>query len=761
MIDLNPMQQRAAETFEGPLLILAGAGSGKTRTITARIANLLLHGVPAHSILALTFTNKAAREMRNRIEKETGSSANEMWIGTFHSVCVRILRRDIDKLGYSRSFTIYDEDDSLRVIKEVLKQLDIDEKTLPPKDVKHAISDAKNRVLSPDEWFASSGRDYRSQRLHDVMVRYEERLAVNNALDFDDLILKTLQLFVDHPPVLAYYQNRFRYVHVDEYQDTNRAQYQLVRLLTSQSGNLCVVGDDDQSIYGWRGADIRNILDFEKDYPSAAVIKLEQNYRSSANILDAANQVIAYNESRKEKALWTDAGEGEPIILFGAGDEREEAAWICEQIKHLREKGFSYSDIAVLYRIHAQSRVMEEMLMRSGIPYRIFGGTRFYDRKEIKDVVAYLRILLNHADDISLERIINLPRRSIGDSTVDMLRDSAMERGVSLYDTLHEPPMSLSSRPRKCVMDFAALLDELEADREKMTLSEYVDNVLTKTGLKGQYTNENSEENQVRVQNLMEFVGAAKEFETQSADKSLEAFLENVSLVSDLDRQENASKYVSLMTLHTAKGLEYRAVFLTGMEDGIFPNLRSLNDPNRLEEERRLCYVGITRAKERLFLSFAHRRMLFNQIMHNDRSTFLKEIPPRLLHDEWSCGSSKKTLSASTPAWRKPEEPKADFPRARRPNLSFGTPGMNQRPVLNIPGVTKGFVPSKAHEQENGTLHNLFKPGDTVLHRKFGQGRVIEVFGTGADARIRISFTAYGEKVFSLSIAPIVKIEKS
>ena len=758
-LDLNPMQRKAAETFEGPLLILAGAGSGKTRTITARIANLLASGVPGLAILALTFTNKAAKEMRERVEKLTGSSAGDMWIGTFHSICVRILRRDIDKLGYQRSFTIYDEEDSLKVIKDTLKTLNLDEKVLPPKDVKHVISDAKNRVLTPDEWFSQSDKDYRAQRLHDVFIAYEKKLVENNALDFDDLIVKTLQLFVDHPPVLSYYQNRFRYVHVDEYQDTNRAQYQLVRLLTTVSRNLCVVGDDDQSIYGWRGADIHNILDFEKDYPDATVIKLEQNYRSTSNILDAANQVIAHNQSRKEKALWTDAGEGEPIIFCAAGDEREEAAWICEQIRHLKENNISYSEIAVLYRMHAQSRVMEEMLMRSAIPYRVFGGTRFYDHKEIKDAIAYLRVLLNHADDISLERIINTPRRSIGDSTVDLLRAYAADAEMSLYDTLVDPPETLSSRPRKCVKDFADLLSSLEKERSGMKLSEFVNNVLTKTGLLEQYTNESSEENQTRKQNLMEFVGAAQEFENQSEDSSLEAFLENVSLVSDLDRQEDAPKYVTLMTIHTAKGLEYKAVFIAGLEDGIFPMLRNLNDPKRLEEERRLCYVGITRARERLFLSCARRRMLFNQIMHNDRSIFLREIPPRLLHDEWNRENSRKTLSAATPAWHKPEVPKPDFPRARKANLSFGTPGMNQRQPLQIPGVTKGFVPSSARESEAGALKSLFKPGDTVLHRKFGQGKVMEVFGKGADARIRISFTAYGEKVFSLSIVPIVKVE--
>ena len=757
--DLNPMQRKAAETLEGPVLVLAGAGSGKTRALTYRIANLIGHGVPPYAILALTFTNKAANEMKKRIEQLVGSGVNDMWVGTFHSVCVRILRRDIEKLGYSRSFTIYDEDDSVKVCRESIRELDIDDKSLPPKEVRRCVSDAKNKMLTPDEWFAKSPKDYRCQRIHDVFVRYESKLKNANALDFDDLLFKTLQLFVDHPPVLDYYRRKFKYIHVDEYQDTNQTQYQLIRLLSQTNRNLCVVGDDDQSIYGWRGADIHNILDFEKDYPDAVVIKLEQNYRSTANILDAANQVIAHNRGRKEKKLWTEAGAGEEILLFRAGDEREEAAWVCERVKQLHENATSYGEIAVLYRTHAQSRVMEEMLTRAGIPYRVFGGPRFYDRKEIKDVLAYLRLIVNHDDNVSLERIINTPRRSIGDSTVEALRLHAAQNHQSLFDSVRNPPESLSSRPRKCIQEFADLMESLESDMRSLPLGKFVQQVVDKTGLIAQFKGETSEENQDRIQNMMEFVGAAREFETGSDDPSLEAFLENVALVTDLDRDGGSPQYLTLMTLHSAKGLEYRDVFITGLEEGLFPNMRSASDPERLEEERRLCYVGITRAKEKLFLSYAKRRTLFNEIMHNERSRFLREIPDRLLHDQWS-GVRGSALTASTPAWNRNVQPRSDFPKARKPNLSFGTPGMNQSPVLNIPGVTKGFVPSRIREVENGTLKSLFSPGDTVLHRKFGEGKVVEVFGNGSDARIRIYFTAYGEKVFALSVAPIVKIEK-
>ena len=758
MIDLNalnPMQRRAAETLEGPVLILAGAGSGKTRTMTYRIANLIDHGVKPWHILALTFTNKAAREMRERVERLVGGEAADMWIGTFHSVCVRILRRDIEKLGYQRSFTIYDEDDQARVIKNGVKALNMDENRLPLKEIRGRISDAKNRMLSPDEWFQESPRDYQCQQFHELYSYYEERLRAANALDFDDLLLRTLQLFVDHPPVLDYYRQRFQYVHVDEYQDTNAAQYTFVHLLTRESRNLCVVGDDDQSIYGWRGADIRNILDFEKDYPDTQVIKLEQNYRSTANILDAANQIIAHNVGRKEKALWTDGGEGEKIHLFSAGDEREEAAWICERVRKLQRQNIPYAQIAVLYRMHAQSRVIEEMFTRAGIPYRIFGGTRFYDRKEVRDALAYLRVIVNPSDDVSLARIINTPKRSIGDSTVAVLQEQARREELPLLSVINDPPSSLSSRPRKCIEEFAMLLMRLTALRDTLPLSDFVEAMLKETGLKAQYEVDGNDEARTRLENLMEFAGAAREFEKQAEDPSLEAFLENVALVTDLDQQEDAPQYVTMMTLHSAKGLEYEAVFIAGMEEGILPSIRVGANENRLEEERRLCYVGITRAKRMLFLSFARRRTIFNQITHNPPSMFLREIPERLIIDEWA----EPTRMGFAP---EPPKPVVTNHRDRPRNLSFGTPGMaaGARSALNIPGVQKGFVPSAAHSVSENAIQQLFKPGDHVLHRKFGEGTVQAVQGSGADARIQISFTAYGTKDFSLSIAPIVKIDE-
>lgn len=755
---LNPEQRQAAETLEGPVLILAGAGSGKTRALTYRVANLMDHGVPAWSILALTFTNKAAREMKERITQLVGEKAESAWISTFHSTCARILRRDIEKLGYTRSFTIYDDDDQGTVIKEILKRLNIDEKFLPPREVKAKISDAKNKLMGPDEWFAKTERDFRNQTLHDVFVAYEQRLKSANALDFDDLLLKTLELLADHPPVLESYRDRFHYVMVDEYQDTNYAQYMLVKLLTDKSRNLCVVGDDDQSIYGWRGADIRNILDFEKDYPDAKVIKLEQNYRSTANILDAANQVIAHNTGRKEKALWTEAGAGETIKLYCAGDEREEAAWVADRIRKMNRHGEEYGRMAVLYRTNAQSRVLEEMLMRAGIPYKVFGGLRFYDRKEVRDVIAYLRVIANPTDDVSLRRIINVPKRAIGDATIAELVRHAQEQEMPLFSALTDLPSSLSSRPRKCVGDFFTMMTTLMAMKDAMPLGTFVKQMVDQTGLMEQYQKEDSDEARSRVENIQEFLGAVEEFDRQTENATLEDYLENVALVTELDQAEEEKQYVTLMTLHSAKGLEFPNVFITGMEEGIFPSGRSLMDEQRMEEERRLCYVGITRAKERLFLSRASQRMLYNQINHNAPSRFLSEIPSRLLEDEWE---AKRKQTFKGDPMPQPKSYTSGYGLKSAPSVSqLGQPRLTLGGnMLEIPGVQKGFTPSKAR-QNVSALQNIFKPGDRVMHRKFGEGNVVALKGSGADTRISIEFTAYGVKEFSLSIAPIVKIEE-
>ena len=771
LTSLNPEQRRAAETLEGPVLILAGAGSGKTRALTYRVANLIDHGVPAWSILALTFTNKAAKEMKTRVEQLIGAEkAEEAWISTFHSTCARILRRDIEKIGYSRSFTIYDDDDQQRVLKDILKQQNIDDRFLPVKEIRAKISDAKNKMMTPDEWFRKSFRDRRNSMIHDVMTEYEKRMKTLNALDFDDLLLKTLILLADHPPVLETYRRRFRYVLVDEYQDTNRTQYELIRLLTSESRNLCVVGDDDQSIYGWRGADIRNILEFENDYPDAAVIKLEQNYRSTGIILDAANQVIAHNEGRKDKTLWTEHSAGEQIKVYCAQDEREEAAWIVQQMQELRKAGASFGEMAILYRTNAQSRIPEEVLMQTGIPYKVFGGQKFYERKEIKDILAYLRVIANPSDDISLTRIINVPKRSIGDATVQLLTEHAAGQGIPLYAALAVLPEDLGSRAKNSVNEFFRMMTMLCAMKESMELEAFIDEMIRITGLEEQYRKEDTDEAMARIENIQEFRGSVHEFAQMTEGAGLEEYLENVALVTDLDREEGQNGYAVLMTLHSAKGLEFDNVFIPGMEEGIFPSARSMEEENRLEEERRLMYVGITRARKRLFLTRASERMLYNQYGHNPPSRFLEEIPPRLIREEFShsarFGTGRPAAQLNrryeSDGWEIQDFPDAE-PRTSVSASSLGKPKLKLKghDLSSIPGVSRGFAGSKAHQFADSAMQKLFAPGDRVRHPKFGAGIVKEVSGIGKEARIRILFDTAGEKELALSIAPIVKTEET
>ena len=781
---LNREQRIAAETLEGPVLILAGAGSGKTRALTYRVANLIDHGVPAWRILALTFTNKAAREMKNRVADLIGpEAADEAWISTFHSTCARILRRDIEKLGYSRSFVIYDDDDQARVLKEILKHQNIDENFLPVREIRAKIGDAKNRLYSPDEWFQHSARDRRSSRIHDVMCDYEKRMKTLNALDFDDLLLKTLELLADHPPVLQQYRERFRYVLVDEYQDTNRAQYELIRLITAESRNLCVVGDDDQSIYGWRGADIRNILDFEDDYPDAKVIKLEQNYRSTANILDAANQLIANNEGRKDKRLWTEHPDGDKIQVYRAGDEHDESMWIAGQILNLQKQGMSYGDTAILYRTNAQSRIPEEVLMQAGIPYRVYGGQKFYERKEIKDILAYLRVIVNPADDISLSRIINVPKRAIGETTVQALAEAAAERELPLYGVLNDPPEALSSRAKSSVGAFFSMMTLLGAMKEAMGLVEFVDLLIEKTGLEEQYRKEDTDEAADRIENMNEFRNGIREYAENEEEPTLEGYLENVSLVTDLDRENDSRGYVTMMTLHSAKGLEFDNVFIPGMEENLFPSMRSIEEENRLEEERRLMYVGITRARKRLFLSYASERMLYNQYNHNAPSRFLKEIPARLMHVTFgkekddnffgrygnTSGGRSTGNSRSTGVTESGRITPFTKQVPSRSVVSPGT-GIPGKPVLTlkgknlneIPGVTKGFgstIRSAARAHADEAMKSLFSVGDRAMHPKFGTGTVTELSGSGVNARIMIRFDDGHERTLSLAVAPIVRME--
>lgn len=753
MIDLtllNPEQKEAVLTTEGPLLVLAGAGSGKTRVLTYRIAHLIEKGVPPWAILAITFTNKAAREMRDRVTMLSGEKADDAWVLTFHACCARILRRDIEKLGYKREFVIYDDDDQMTLIKRILKQLDINDKNYPPRSVKSVISDAKNKMLSPEEWYKENA-DMRSKPYYRAYQEYENQLKSNNALDFDDLILKTLILLSEHPPVLESYRRKFSYILVDEYQDTNLAQYMLIKLLAGDKKNVCVVGDDDQSIYGWRGADLRNILEFEKDYGGCPVIKLEQNYRSTANILDAANQVIAHNSGRKEKALWTEMDGGDKIRLYHALDERDEAAWVCDGIQSLMRKGLPAGDIAILYRTNAQSRVLEEALVRRGIRYGVYGGLKFYDRKEVKDVIAYLRLLINPDDDVSLRRVINEPRRGIGDSTVDALGAYARENDCSMVNAvLDADKISLSARALNAVRAFGDLIVDLTGEMLDLSCADLVEKVLEKTGILKQYENSKDEMDAARVENIKELVAAVVEYDKLNPEEGILGFLENVALVTDTDSLEEKTSVVTLMTLHSAKGLEFPAVFLTGLEENIFPISRAMFDEDQLEEERRLMYVGITRAKKHLFLSHAGNRMLYNARQSNEMSRFVSEIPGRVLEDN-------RMRSGAARLARPMQRPIAggNYPKPSLPSVS-GKPGLN-----GIPGLQKGFgntnfVASKAASSRGS---NLFKEGDKVAHRTLGTGTVKQVRQTDLGDRVDVDFGGEkGVRTFPADTAPIIKI---
>ena len=761
MIDLNalnPQQRAAVECTEGPLLVLAGAGSGKTRVLTYRVAYLMEKGVPPWKILAITFTNKAAREMAERVEQLVGEAGRDAWVSTFHACCARILRRDIEKLGYKRQFVIYDTDDSTGVVKSILKQMNLSDKEYPPRAVRAMISDAKNRMLTPEEWLRDAGPDARNRNYFEAYRQYEKTLRGNNALDFDDLLVKTLELLAQNPPVLEYYQSRFDYILVDEYQDTNAAQYELVRLLAGEKRNLCVVGDDDQSIYGWRGADIRNILDFENDFPDARAIKLEQNYRSTGNILDAANQVIAHNKGRKEKALWTEAGEGERIALYHALDERDEAAFISAMARKLMAHGTRAGEIAVLYRTNAQSRVLEEAFVRGGIPYRVYGGQKFYERKEVKDLIAYMRALVNPDDDVSLRRVINEPKRGIGEASVETLMLYAQENEMSLMSAVLDVEGSpLSARPKKLIGEFAELMIDLTEIMYEKKPSDFLEALIDKTGYVRALQMARTEENEARIENIRELQGAVTEYEKLNPEGTLSDFLENVALVADTDSLNENGGSVTLMTLHSAKGLEFDDVFLPGMEEGIFPLTRAMYDDDQLEEERRLAYVGITRAKQRLFLSHARSRMLYNARQANELSRFVSEIPARLITDGTQRGDQRRVPPPSAARPRQGGYGGQDGYYSGRGTGAARPAGK----ALGIQGLQKGFGGSFVGSQARTVKAiALFHVGDSVIHRSFGRGKVTEVSGAGESQKVTVDFGARGVRTFSASIAPIIKVEE-
>jgi len=721
---LNKEQQQAVQHTEGPLLILAGAGSGKTKVLTVRIAHLLAQGVNPYEILAITFTNKAAKEMKSRVEGLVGDVANRIWLSTFHSFCAKFLRFELDNfLGYNSNFTIYDTSDSQAVIKAALKALNLDDKYYPVGAMIAAISDAKNKLLFASD-FRKQARDFYQQKVADVYEYYERELRKNNALDFDDLLLVAVKLLQSNEAVLDKYSKRFRYVMIDEYQDTNHAQYLLAKLLASHWKNIAVVGDADQSIYAWRGADIQNILDFEKDYPNCTSIKLEQNYRSTKIILDAANAVIENNEGRPKKNLWTDKTEGAKIQHFTAQSEHEEAAFIGDTIAKKHDiHGVPYGDMAILYRTNAQSRVLEEALIKRALPYIMVGGTKFYDRKEIKDVLAYLRVLYNPFDDLSLLRIINVPKRSIGATTVAKLQDYARANGTSLFMTLTQLHLvdSIKGKTKEKLEEFGILIFTLVAEMEDRTVLDILESILDRTGYLAQLEESTDPQDQARAENIGELLSVAKDFQDTNPSGTVEDFLEQVALVNDVDSFEQEESKVTLMTLHAAKGLEFPIVFLGGLEEGLFPHSRTLMNPEEVEEERRLAYVGITRAEKELYISNATTRTVFGRTSSYLPSRFIDEIPEELVD---GLRAKRKV----------PDDIKRHVPQ----HMS-----VTSRPV------TKPIV-------RNEVIAD-WKVGDTAIHSKWGNGKVINVAGEGAGMKLTIEFPTQGVRVVMAKFAPVKK----
>lgn len=721
---LNKEQLEAVHTTEGPLLILAGAGSGKTRVLTYRIAYLLSQGVNPYEILAITFTNKAAKEMKIRVEDLVGPVADKIWLSTFHSFCARFLRYEIDGfMGYTKTFSIYDSSDSTTVVKNAIKALNLDDKYFVPGALLSAISDAKNRLLFARD-YAKEATDFYSQRVSDVYAYYEQELRKNNALDFDDLLLITVTLLNQKTEICAKYAHRFRYIMVDEYQDTNHAQYMLAHLLAGEWGNICVVGDADQSIYAWRGADIQNILDFEKDYPACKSIKLEQNYRSTKVILDAANAVIENNTNRPDKNLWTDSADGEKITHFTAQSELEEAAFISETIaKQHSLYDVPYGDMAILYRTNAQSRVLEEGLIKKAIPYTMVGGVRFYDRMEIKDIIAYLRVLYNPFDDLSLLRIINVPKRAIGTTTVQKLQEHSRQTGNSMFMTLTQLNQipTIKGKTKQQLEDFAVLIFELVSSASELSVLDILESIIQRTGYLQIYSESTDPKDQTRVENIGELLSVAKEFIDNRPDGTIEDFLEQIALVNDVDNYESETSKVTLMTLHSAKGLEFPVVFLCGLEEGLFPHNRTLMNDEDVEEERRLCYVGITRAEKQLYLSNATTRTVFGRTATYAPSRFLKEIPEEFI--------------AEFRAKRKvPEDTRKTLP----PHLSILSRPVTQ-PIIRNQDVIDWQV------------------GDTAIHSKWGKGTILDIKGQDAGMQLKIDFPQMGIRQVMAKFAPIKK----
>ena len=758
---LNSVQKEAASYTDGPLLILAGAGSGKTRVLTYRIAYLLEQGIcKPWEILAITFTNKAAKEMKERVEGLVGEDAKDIWLGTFHSVCVRILKREIECLGYTRDFNILDELDKQKVIKEIIKKMDIDEKNYAVNYIVSEISKAKDKLKGPDAYIKEAIGDYRKETIGKIYAEYQRTLKSNNSLDFDDILCLTVEVFKNAPERLMYYQNKFKHILVDEYQDTNHVQFLLISMLASAHGNICVVGDESQSIYAFRGADISNILDFEKEYDSAKIIKLEQNYRSTKTILNAANAVINNNTSKIDKNLWTENDEGEKIKYFTSKNEYEEVDYIVDKIDAMCRTGkYTYKDFALLYRTNAQSRVIEDVFMRAGTPYKLIGGMKFYARKEIKDMVAYLKLINNIKDNVSLTRIINEPKRGIGDTSVDRLKEKAEEMGLSVFEYASEPGNIVELRCSNAITNFVTLIADLNVMKDSIPVSELMKKALELTGYEAELVRDKSPENESRLENIYEFIGVAKEFETEEADNSLADFLDSIALVADVDNLDSDTEAVTLMTMHNAKGLEYPVVFIVGMEEGLFPSKRSMDEDKGVEEERRLCYVAITRAKKELFLTNARQRTMYGMTTTTIPSRFTEEIPEDYLDE-----AAKENLETG----RRKQEKYTDSEYAKVESWISNTFKSIDRVEDYSYGGGYGNSYSSSYGKKSSSvgidaasfLKNMnvgsmvkkdvsssdVKAGDKVKHKKFGVG-IVKTINTDDDMIVaEIHFEKFGMK---------------
>ena len=751
---LNDKQKEAVLATDGPCLVIAGAGSGKTKVLTHKIAYDIESGIKPWNILAITFTNKAANEMKERIEKLIGDVAKDLWMGTFHSICVRILRRYIDRIGYKTDFVIFDTSDQKTLIKECLKTLKVDDKIFTDRGVLSEISNGKNEMLEPKAYGVKYAGDFRKKTIAEIYELYQRRLRENNAIDFDDIINFTIKILSENPDVLDYYTEKFKYILVDEYQDTNKAQFTLVSLLASKYGNVTAVGDNDQGIYSFRGADISNILNFERDFPGTRIIKLEQNYRCTGNILKAANAVIKHNENKYDKKLWTENEEGHLPCIYCGEDEYDEGRYIVEQINHLKtEEYYKNSDFTILYRMNAQSRAIEDILMREGIPYKVIGGLKFYERKEIKDIIAYLRLIHNSADNLSLKRIINEPKRGIGKTSIEQIQEISDKTGNSMYEIIRNAQEYGLTRVFSNSRDFIEQIEYLKSKKDELKISDLIKETLNKTGYTKALENENSVEAETRIENLEEFLTVAIEFEEESADNTLAEFLENITLSSDIDGMEDQDNSITLMTLHSAKGLEFPVVFLVGMEEGIFPGYKSIGEPQALEEERRLFYVGITRAKQYLYLTCAKHRTIFGSTSYNQVSRFVKEIPEELLEGyaevverksvdkeefkdygyRWSYGKGQtvKTFKMS-------EEDKSAVAK------TIGEQGTKSEYQYR---TAESFLNSiKQNNQTNDVDLSKYQVGQRVYHKKFGEGTITKLEQEGNDVKVDLEFDKAGHK---------------